>query len=358
MRHAIALLAILAQTTAPLGAQSLLYRPPDLGGTWVAEPGVVQFNFLHRFYVSPGTSGHFVVNYPTFTFAAGLGHQIDFGVRFATRSIVGIGDTAGSSNETELNARWRIVGAEGQPGFAVAVTPAYNFLAKSADGEIGVDWTSGPLTIHGAARAMSRRLGQSGRGAAAFAGGFNVRLTPYIGVSADAGSFVSPTVKAAWSAAIDFLIPGSPHTFSLQASNAASATIQGASQAAVPPLGISNVLYGFEFTIPIHLKRFAPWLHGSPSLVSLGAPAGTAVAAEVRMGALKFGVDTVRIAAGQAIRWTNTDPVDHTVTFDRLDASSPPIPQNGQYVHRFDTAGTYTYHCTPHPFMKGVVVVR
>src|SRR2546422_4556540 len=30
---------------------------------------------------------------------------------------------------------------------AVSVTPAYNKLAKSADGELGVDWTSGRLTL-------------------------------------------------------------------------------------------------------------------------------------------------------------------------------------------------------------------
>src|SRR2546425_3190411 len=44
------------------------------------------------------------------------------------------------------------------------------------------------------------------------------------------GSFVSPAGRAAWSAAIDFLIPASPHTFSLQVSNAQSATIQGRSE--------------------------------------------------------------------------------------------------------------------------------
>ena len=54
-------LALLA-AAAPLRAQSLLYRPPNLGGTWVPDAGVVQFNFLHRFYVFPGPS-HFVENH-------------------------------------------------------------------------------------------------------------------------------------------------------------------------------------------------------------------------------------------------------------------------------------------------------
>jgi amicyanin len=354
MKRVSLALALLA-AAAPLQGQSLLYRPPNLGGTWVPDGGVVQFNFVHRFYVSPGPS-HAVVNFPNFTLAAGFGHQVAFGAQFATRSLlVGTGNGALSSNETEVYGRWRVRGAEGRPGFGVAVTPAYNLLANSVDGELGVDWTRGALTLHGAARAVSRRLGQSGNAAAAFAGGFNARLNPYIGVSGDVGSFVSPTVRAAWSAAINFLIPGSPHTFSLQASNATSATIQGASEGVTFP----KVLYGFEFTIPLHLKRFSPWFHKSPKPVALGSAGGAAIGAEVRMASVKFVGDSVTIAAGQAVRWTNADPIEHTVTFDGgAEAGSPVIPANGSYVHRFDKPGTYTYHCTPHPFMTGVVVVK
>jgi plastocyanin len=70
-------------------------------------------------------------------------------------------------------------------------------------------------------------------------------------------------------------------------------------------------------------------------------------------------METVTIAAGQAVRWTNADPIEHTVTFDgAAEPGSPVIPPNGSYVHRFDKPGTYPYYCTPHPFMKGVVIVR
>jgi len=351
-RVSLALLVLAAPPVAtPLAAQSLLYRPPNLGGTWVPDGGVVQFNFLHRFYVFPGPS-HFVENHPTFTLVAGFSHNIAFGGRFATKSITGGGGEQ-SSNETELYARWRAYGAEGRPGFAVAVTPAYNLLAKSLDGELGVDWTQGPVTLHGAARAVSRRLGDPATGAGAFAGGFDVRLTRYIGLSADIGSFVSPAGRAAWSAAIDLLIPGSPHTFSLQVSNAQSATIQGAS-IGYAAVGAGHVLYGFEFTIPLHLKRFSPWFHGTgrPKLV---VPEGAAV---VKIAQYKFATDTVRIAAGATVVWANDDVAEHTVTFDGTEPGSPTIAPGGTFSHRFDRPGTYPYHCTPHPFMKGVVIVR
>ena len=356
MTKRISLVLALLAAAAPLQAQSLLYRPPNLGGTWVPDPGVVQFNFVHRFHVSEGPVDE-VQNFPTFTFATGLGRGLALGWRFGTNSIVGPGRL--DNNESEWFVRWRAHGVEGRDGFSVAVTAAYNELAQSGDGEIGVDYTVRRLTLSGAVRGMSHPFREPDA-KAALAGGAVVRLTNYIAMSADIGSRVSPATRAVWSAAINFLIPGSPHTFSLQASNAATSTIQGNSQALLSfdGSGSNQILYGFEFTIPLHLKRFSPWFHGSPKPVALGA-SGAAIAADVNMTAVKFAGDAVTISAGQAVRWTNRDPVEHTVTFDgAAEPGSPVIPPNGSYVHRFDKPGTYTYHCTPHPFMKGVVVVK
>src|SRR5207249_7570897 len=126
------------------------------------------------------------------------------------------------------------------------------------------------------------------RGKAARRGGPVVRLPNYLPRSSDIGSRVSPPRRAVWSPPSNFLVPGSPHTFSLQASNAATSTIQGNSQGLLRFDGSSQTLYGFEFTIPLHLKRFSPWFHGSPKPVALGAPAGAAIAAEVAMAAVKF----------------------------------------------------------------------
>ncbi|PYP32710.1 MAG: hypothetical protein DMD47_03240 [Gemmatimonadetes bacterium] len=337
---------------APLGAQSLMYRPPNLGSTWVPDRGLVQFNFVHRFYVASSAGSHKVTNFPTFTLALGLGRQIAVGTHYGTNSLVV--QTPYRPNETELYARWRAVGVEGRDGLAVSVTPAYNVAARSADGEISVDYTSGRFTLSGAARGMTKAFGID-TARAAFAGGVVARLTNYIAVSADVGSFVKPDVRAAWSVGLDLVIPGSPHTFSLQASNATTSTIQGNS------VGFSRMLYGFEFTIPLHLKRFAPWFHGNPkpAVVGNAAPSATGpVAAEVRVGGYRFTADSVVIAAGQTVRWVNADFVEHTITFDGAEPGSPLISPNGTWAHRFDRPGSYTYHCTPHPFMTGVVIVR
>ena len=346
------LVSALAVLAAPMSAQSLLYRSPNLSGTWVPGPGVVQFNFLHRFYVAPAAGGHGVVNFPTFTLATGLVRDVAIGAWFATKSPAGSGSSAISSNETEVFARWRAVGgAEGSDGLHVSVTPAYSLLARSLDGELGLDYTVGALTVEGAARVASKPLGASGGARAAFAGGAVARLNQYIAFSADVGSFVSPTVRAAWSVGVQVGIPSSPHTFAFEVSNAAASTIQGNSIAG--PLR----LYGFEFTIPLHLSRFSPWFHKSAGAAVAGdvnAPVG----ATVTISAMKFPEDTIVVTAGQAVRWNNADPLGHTITFDGGEHGSELIDPGKAFVHRFDRPGTYTYHCTPHPFMKGVVVVK
>src|SRR3989475_5896223 len=102
-RVSLALLALAA--AAPLRGQSLLYRGPNMGGSWVPDPAVVQFNFLHRFYVSPGPS-HTVINYPSFTLAAGIAHGIAFGGKFPTKSLAVADARAQPHNRTEGLLRW------------------------------------------------------------------------------------------------------------------------------------------------------------------------------------------------------------------------------------------------------------
>jgi amicyanin len=332
-----------------LHAQSLLYRSPNLSGDWVSDVGVVQFNLVHRFYVSPGPSRVFT-NFPTFTFATGVTTNVGLGYRFATKSLVPGGS---SSNESELFARWRFWGArEGSEGLSAAITPAYNFKAQSVDGELSAAWTKGPVSVLGAVRELFKAYGGSAQ--TALAAGAVVRLNQYVALAGDFAKLLGGDTTAAWSVGIQVEIPGSPHTFALEMSNIASNTFQGSSLG----LNLASIkrLYGFEFTIPFHLSRFGAWFHPGKAGPALGA-SGPA-AAEIQVSAMNFPSDTTRIAAGQVVRWINRDPLDHTITFDAEGPESGPLPPKGSYAVKFDRPGTYPYHCTPHPFMKGVVVVQ
>lgn len=79
------------------------------------------------------------------------------------------------------------------------------------------------------------------------------------------------------------------------------------------------------------------------------------VTIEISNFAFRPGTTTVK--KGTTVTWANKDSIGHNAAAD--DASwKTAILSSGQSVSvTFDKAGTYPYHCTPHPFMKGTIVV-
>ncbi|HVW66486.1 MAG TPA: cupredoxin family copper-binding protein [Candidatus Peribacteraceae bacterium] len=71
----------------------------------------------------------------------------------------------------------------------------------------------------------------------------------------------------------------------------------------------------------------------------------------------QFAPQSITIKAGTTVTWTNQDSVSHTVTGDNGGPASGGISQGQTYSYTFTTPGTFTYHCTFHPMMKGTVVV-
>jgi amicyanin len=68
----------------------------------------------------------------------------------------------------------------------------------------------------------------------------------------------------------------------------------------------------------------------------------------------------VRIHVGQTITWLNCeeDATSHTSHANDETWSSPLLSPGTTFSHTFDQAGTFGYHCDPHPFMTGRVVVE
>lgn len=64
------------------------------------------------------------------------------------------------------------------------------------------------------------------------------------------------------------------------------------------------------------------------------------------------------ISAGQTVTWTNGGSMAHTVTADDASYDSGMLNPGDVFSQEFDTPGTYTYHCTPHPWMKGTITVQ
>ena len=75
---------------------------------------------------------------------------------------------------------------------------------------------------------------------------------------------------------------------------------------------------------------------------------------------LDFATKKLTVKKGTAVTWKNEDTAKHTVTFDdaALEGASSQLFGPGEsFTYTFNTAGTFAYHCTPHPFMKAAVEV-
>ena len=82
-----------------------------------------------------------------------------------------------------------------------------------------------------------------------------------------------------------------------------------------------------------------------------------------------FSPDTARILTGRPVRWTNAGSQSHSVvsdtpsqfnsgTLSSAGADSTGTPYAGTTYDRvFASPGTFPYHCSFHPQMKGVVIV-
>jgi len=65
------------------------------------------------------------------------------------------------------------------------------------------------------------------------------------------------------------------------------------------------------------------------------------------------------IKVGETVTWTNKDSMKHTVTSDDgSELNSTYIDTDTSYVHTFNQVGEYPYHCIPHPFMTGKIIVE
>lgn len=71
-----------------------------------------------------------------------------------------------------------------------------------------------------------------------------------------------------------------------------------------------------------------------------------------------FDPQTITVGVGSNVTWTNAGSLVHTVTADDGSFDSGNLNIGDTWSLTFNQPGTYAYHCTPHPWMKGTVVVK
>jgi len=334
---ACALSAVVGVTDVA-SCQSVLERPPNLSGGWLGARGTLQFNFVHRFGVGAAPLRK-VTNSPTFLLSYQLPLPLLIGFNYATSSDI----AAAFPNEWEAFARY------GQRG--IALQAGYNQAAASFDAELTAARTVGRLRLIAAGRLLSNGY-HSDTARYAVGAGATLRLNRWFALAGDVTTLLDrrPNEDPAWGAGLQIAIPYSPHTLSLQVTNTNTATLQGASR------GIDRVRGGFEFTIPFTLSRY--FGRRGKTAANEAAAGGGEGATKAEMRTMTFAPNRIEIAAGTTVVWTNNDPLVHTITADDKSWDSGAIEPGKTWSHTFAQAGEYAFHCTPHPFMKAVVVVR
>ncbi|HUY65073.1 MAG TPA: plastocyanin/azurin family copper-binding protein [Acidimicrobiales bacterium] len=93
----------------------------------------------------------------------------------------------------------------------------------------------------------------------------------------------------------------------------------------------------------------------SGSSASTTSSGGQHPAVVVTLKFVSFEPAHVTVHVGQSVEWMWEDaPIAHNVTFAGFASATQPT---GTYFHTFTQAGNYSYRCTIHANMSGVVTV-
>ncbi len=96
----------------------------------------------------------------------------------------------------------------------------------------------------------------------------------------------------------------------------------------------------------------------APGAVAHAAtPASTNGKAKVKISDFKFAPTPLQITKGTVVIWVNNGPSTHTTTSDTGKWDSGPLAPGTKFKKRFGKAGTFTYHCSIHPFMTAEIDV-
>ena len=70
-----------------------------------------------------------------------------------------------------------------------------------------------------------------------------------------------------------------------------------------------------------------------------------------------FGPASVTVGVGETVTWSNDDSTEHTATATDGSFDTGLLGRGESGGATFESAGTFSYLCQPHPFMKGTVRV-
>lgn len=118
---------------------------------------------------------------------------------------------------------------------------------------------------------------------------------------------------------------------------------------------LTGLLDGTQYFVRAYATNSSGTSYGDEvTFMTLAIPAAN----EIKIQANAFVPQTLTISVNSTVKWKNLDAIAHTVTSDNLSWDSGNIPAGGTFKFTFTATGTFDYHCTIHPFMKGTIIVQ
>ena len=129
-------------------------------------------------------------------------------------------------------------------------------------------------------------------------------------------------------------------------------------------LVVGGVVYGLVYYFVIAKKGGYTNTYGTPEQNQNSyqqtnpTSSDQAVESTVTIANYSYSPATLTIKVGDTVTWTNQDSVGHTATADDNSFDTGILTKGKSGTITFNKAGTYPYHCTPHPVMKGTIIVE
>jgi plastocyanin len=99
----------------------------------------------------------------------------------------------------------------------------------------------------------------------------------------------------------------------------------------------------------------------SPAISTPATPTPAAGLNSITIKNFAFSPATLTIKTGTVVTWINQDGAPHQIASDPespVQFTSESLANGASYQFTFNQTGTYTYHCSIHPSMKGTIIVQ
>ena len=90
-----------------------------------------------------------------------------------------------------------------------------------------------------------------------------------------------------------------------------------------------------------------------PEVKAIAAASGSVTIAD-----FSFSPASLTINQGDTVTWVNNGPTPHSATATGGSFNTGILKAGQSASHTFGQAGTFSYYCQPHPFMKATIVVQ